>query len=150
MTGRNNKHICHKKNNNKKQWPFHLFSGVSFSSYWTQKERRVALFPRLKTKDSLDVPSAPNEANLNPKLFDFTLGKFSVTVIVVKMKSVTQIQFLDEAVCVSFHANVLRKGMNPSVLLQATDKQLDRQIFSLSKATSLGGRKLIESQLYSS
>ena len=32
------------------------------------------------------------------------------------MKLVNQVQILDEAVCVSLHANAIEKGMNPSVL----------------------------------
>ena len=35
-----------------------------------------------------------------------------------EMESVTQVQILDETVCVSFHANILRKGMNVPVLPQ--------------------------------
>ena len=33
-----------------------------------------------------------------------------------EVKSVTRVQILDEAVCVSLRSNALRKGMNPSVL----------------------------------
>ena len=32
------------------------------------------------------------------------------------MESETQVQILDDADCISLHANVLGKGMNPSVL----------------------------------
>ena len=33
------------------------------------------------------------------------------------MESVIQVQILDNAVCISSHANTLEKGMNPSILL---------------------------------
>ena len=32
------------------------------------------------------------------------------------MSTVTRVQILDEAICISFHANDLEKGMNPFVL----------------------------------
>ena len=44
--------------------------------------------------------------NLRGTLKDITTG----------MKSETQVQILDEAVCISLYANTLGKGMNPSVL----------------------------------
>ena len=40
-------------------------------------------------------------------------GAFNVTIIIVKMESVTRVQILNEAVCVSHCANVLEKAKNP-------------------------------------
>ena len=37
--------------------------------------------------------------------------------MVIVTDNVSQIQILDETVCVSLSANVLKKGMNPSVLV---------------------------------
>ena len=37
----------------------------------------------------------------------------------LEMELATCAQILDEAVCVSLHANTIRKGMNPSVLSPA-------------------------------
>ena len=38
------------------------------------------------------------------------------------MESVTRVQILDKAICISFHANALEKGINPSVLLRQFKK----------------------------
>ena len=38
------------------------------------------------------------------------------------MESVAQVQILDEAVCVSLHANALERDINPSFLSQAMGK----------------------------
>ena len=38
------------------------------------------------------------------------------------MESMTRVQILDEAVCISLQANALGKGINPSVFLQAIGK----------------------------
>ena len=38
------------------------------------------------------------------------------------MKSMSQIQFLDEVLCISLDANAFRKGMYPFVLSQAMGK----------------------------
>ena len=32
------------------------------------------------------------------------------------MELVTRVQILDKAICISHHANTLRKGMNPTIL----------------------------------
>ena len=50
------------------------------------------------------------------------------------MESVTRVQTLDEAVCISLCANALRKGMNLSVLTPSYGHN--------GLATNLGGRKL--------
>ena len=39
------------------------------------------------------------------------------------MELATQVQILDEAVCISLCADTLRKGMNPFVLLPSIGKQ---------------------------
>ena len=38
------------------------------------------------------------------------------------MELMTQVQILDKADCISLYANVLKKGMNPSVLPPAMGK----------------------------
>ena len=38
------------------------------------------------------------------------------------MDTATQVQNLDEAVCISHCTNILRKGMNPTILLLAMGK----------------------------
>ena len=38
------------------------------------------------------------------------------------MNTATQVQILDEVVCISHRANSLQKGMNPTILLQAIGK----------------------------
>ena len=59
------------------------------------------------------------------------------------MESVNQVQILDEAICVSLHANAVGKGINPSGLLLAIDKTVGKtDFFSLDKATSLGEGQL--------
>ena len=40
----------------------------------------------------------------------------------LEMASTTQVQILDEAVCVSLYTNTLWKGMNPSLLPSAMGK----------------------------
>ena len=39
-----------------------------------------------------------------------------------EMESATWVQILDEAVCISLHADALKKGMNPSILSQVKGK----------------------------
>ena len=48
----------------------------------------------------------------------------------------------DETVCISFRHNALRKGMNPSLLSLAMDKQDYRPFLNLDMVTSLGEGKL--------
>ncbi len=43
-------------------------------------------------------------------------------IIVVKMDSVIRVQILDKAVCISYRANTLGKGMNLIILPPAMDK----------------------------
>ena len=46
----------------------------------------------------------------------------SITVIIIEKELATQIQILDEAVCISLCTNPLGKDMNPSVLSPAIGK----------------------------
>ena len=39
-----------------------------------------------------------------------------------EMDSVTRVQNLDKAVCISHHANTFGKGMNPTIILPAMSK----------------------------
>ena len=43
-------------------------------------------------------------------------GVLGVMVIVVEMDTVTRVQILDEAYCISHSTNTLGKGMNPIIL----------------------------------
>ena len=71
----------------------------------------------------------------------------SVTVTVVKTESVTRVHILDEAVCVSLHANVLGKAMNLSLFsvigkLKVTQDDL-KGIWELWVTWSYASRKLV-------
>ena len=60
-----------------------------------------------------------------------------------EMDSMNQFQSLDEAVCISLWANALGKGINLSLLPPAMGKIVGLTgLFSLDKATSLGGKSL--------
>ena len=60
------------------------------------------------------------------------------------MESATQVQTLDEVVCVSLHMNTLGKGINPSVPSheQWVNSRAD-WFFSLGKATNLISNQLL-------
>ena len=57
------------------------------------------------------------------------------------MNIVTQVQILDETVCISHSANALVKGMYLTILFLAIKRRGD-WAFNLGIATSLGERKL--------
>ena len=47
---------------------------------------------------------------------------YDVMVMVMEMDMANQVQILDKAVCLSYNANTLGKGMNPTILPQAMGK----------------------------
>ena len=59
------------------------------------------------------------------------------------MDTPTQVQILDEVVCISRNTNTQQKGMNLAILPPATGKIVGQtEYFSLGRATSLGEEKL--------
>ncbi len=59
------------------------------------------------------------------------------------MDTVTQVQILDEAVCISHSANILGKTMYPTIPSPAMGKIVRQAgVFSLSMVTSLGEGRL--------
>ena len=58
------------------------------------------------------------------------------------MDTETQVQILDEAVYISHSANILRKGMNPTILPSIWGKIVGQTgLFSFGMPTSLGEGK---------
>ena len=43
-------------------------------------------------------------------------------VIIEEIDTTTRVQVLDKAICISFSANTIWKGMNPTILFPAVDK----------------------------
>ena len=58
------------------------------------------------------------------------------------MDLATRVQILDEAVCISHSANILEKGMNPTILPPSMGNIVGQTgLFSLGMATGLGEGK---------
>ena len=57
------------------------------------------------------------------------------------MDTANIVQTLDEAVCISHHANTLEKGMNPTILFSNYGQIVEQtRLFKLGMATGLGER----------
>ena len=64
-----------------------------------------------------------------------------------KEKREKSFSFLDQTVCISHSANSYRKGMNPTNLPPAMDKQSSRLLFDLVMPNGLGEGKLLKDDL---
>ena len=72
-------------------------------------------------------------------LFGYVYGVMDIGV----MDTVTRVQILDEAVCISHNANILGKSMSPTTPPSATGKIVGQfGLFNLDMANSLKEGKL--------